>query len=127
MATTAPGAPDAAAEAPADPREPVEFLFRQLRAGPDGLTSREAARRLIAYGPNQLERHGGRRWPRQLASQLTHPLALLLWLAAALAFETGLRLVGAAILTVIVLNALFAFFQEQIGRASCRERVYVLV
>ena len=96
-----------------DPREPVELLLRQLRTGPDGLSSREAERRLISYGPNQLERRGGRRWPRRLAVQFTHPLALLLWLAAALAFVAGLKVVGVAILAVIVLNALFAFFQEQ--------------
>jgi calcium-translocating P-type ATPase len=113
MATTAPEGPNELVGPTADPREPVEFLLRQLRTGPDGLSSREADRRLIAYGPNQLERRGGRRWPRQLAAQLTHPLALLLWLAAALAFGAGLRVVGLAILAVIVLNAFFAFFQEQ--------------
>src|SRR5581483_7835794 len=78
-----------------------------------GLTSREAKRRLVAYGPNELRRRGGRRWPQQLGRQMTHPLALLLWLASALAFVAGLHVVGVAILAVIVLNALFAFFQEQ--------------
>ena len=52
-----------------------------------GLASRDAARRLIAYGPNELEQHGGARWPAQLARQLTHPLALLLWAAAVLALR----------------------------------------
>jgi magnesium-transporting ATPase (P-type) len=70
-------------------------------------------RRRAAYGPNQLQRRGGRRWPRELAAQLTHPLALLLWLAAACAVGAGLRVVGVAILAVIVLNALLLFFQEQ--------------
>jgi hypothetical protein len=31
-----------------------------------------------------LTRIGGRRWPRELAQQFVHPLALLLWAAAAL-------------------------------------------
>jgi calcium-translocating P-type ATPase len=78
-----------------------------------GLSSREAQRRLVAYGPNEITRRGGRRWPRRLGLQFTHPLALLLWLATALAFATGLRVVGVAIVVVIVLNAAFAFFQEQ--------------
>ena len=69
-----------------EPREPVELLFRDLRARPEGLSSREAERRLVAYGPNELVRRGGRRWPRELLKQFTHPLALLLWAAAALAF-----------------------------------------
>jgi calcium-translocating P-type ATPase len=96
-----------------DAREPLSLLLRDLRARPEGLSSREAERRLVAYGPNELERRGGVRWPRQLARQLTHPLALLLWLAAGLAFVAGMPPLGIAILAVIVLNAVFAFVQER--------------
>ena len=94
---------------PPDSRGSIDVAPRDLQ----GLSSREAQRRLVAYGANELLRRGGKRWPRQLALQFTHPLALLLWLAAALAFGASLRVVGVAILAVIVLNALFAFFQEQ--------------
>ena len=96
-----------------DPRDPVALLERDLRSGPHGLTSREAERRLVAYGPNELRRQGGSRWPAEIVRQLTHPLALLLWLAAALAFVAGMAVLGAAIVAVIVLNALFAFAQER--------------
>ena len=93
--------------------ETDDVLLRRLGARPEGLSQREAERRLAAYGRNELVRRGGRRWPRQLAKQLTHPLALLLWLAAALAFVSGTPVLGGAILAVIVLNAVFAFAQEQ--------------
>ena len=96
-----------------DPREPISRLLRDLRSRPEGLSSREAERRLVAYGPNELRRRGGRRWPRQLAKQFVHPLALLLWLAAALAFVAGVPTLGGAIVAVIFLNALFAFAQER--------------
>jgi calcium-translocating P-type ATPase len=102
-----------AAGAPQDPRGSLEALMRDLQTREQGLPSREAKRRLVAYGANELVRRRGTRWPRQLGAQFTHPLALLLWLAAALAFAAGSRVVGAAILAVIVLNACFAFFQEQ--------------
>jgi calcium-translocating P-type ATPase len=98
---------------PAGAQEPVRVLFRDLRSRPEGLSTREAERRLVSYGSNELTRRGGRRWPRQLLRQLTHPLALLLWVAAALAVVAGLPVLGAAIVAVIGLNALFAFFQEQ--------------
>src|SRR5690349_16319449 len=91
-----------------DPREPLGRLRRDLRAGPEGLSTREAARRLVGYGPNELRRRGGRTWPRALAGQFVHPLALLLWLAAALAVASGAPALGAAIVAVIVLNAAFA-------------------
>ncbi len=96
-----------------DPREPSGLLLQQLRSRPEGLSSREAERRLAAYGRNELVRRGGTRWPRQLAKQLTHPLALLLWLAAVLAFAAGTPALGAAIIAVILLNAVFAFAQER--------------
>jgi calcium-translocating P-type ATPase len=87
--------------------------LRSLHTGPDGISSREAARRLVAYGRNELRRDAGSRWPRELLAQFTHPLALLLWLAAALAVVAGTLVLALAIVAVIVLNAAFAFAQER--------------
>ena len=110
VATRPPAAGDLAA--PADPLEPLAELFRDLRSSPGGLSGREAARRLEVSGPNELTRRGGRRWPGELAQQFTHPLALLLTLAAVLAWASGTPRLGIAIAAVIVLNAGFAFAQE---------------
>jgi magnesium-transporting ATPase (P-type) len=111
---------------PSDVEEPVGALFRDLRSQPGGLSSREAARRLVAYGPNELTCRGGAHWPAQLARQFTHPLALLLFVAAALAFVGGTPVLGYAVLAVIVLNAGFAFAQErQAERAVEALRAYL--
>jgi len=96
-----------------DPEERVEILLRDLRSARSGLSSREAERRLVQFGPNLLRRRGGRRWPQELASQFTHPLALLLWAAAALAWVAGIVPVAVAIVVVILINAAFAFVQER--------------
>ncbi|MFZ1155785.1 MAG: cation-transporting P-type ATPase [Solirubrobacteraceae bacterium] len=95
-----------------DATESVGLLLRDLRSSRSGLSESEAGRRLIQYGPNELRRRGGVKWPAELAHQLTHPLALLLWLAAALSFAVGSQTIAIAVLLVIVLNALFAFVQE---------------
>ncbi len=95
-----------------EPTELLDVLMRDLRASPQGLSEAEAGRRLIQYGPNELTRRGGRKWPGELAHQLTHPLALLLWLAAALSLAVGSYTVAIAVLLVIALNAVFAFVQE---------------
>jgi calcium-translocating P-type ATPase len=87
--------------------------LRDLRASPGGLADREAKRRLVSHGANELRSRGGRRWPHQIAVQLVHPLALLLWLAAALSIVAGTPVLGAAISVVIALNAVFAFAQER--------------
>ncbi len=92
--------------------ESVERLLRDLRTSREGLSSREVARRLVVYGPNELQRRGGHRLWREFGRQFTHPLALLLWAAAALSWLAGILAVAIAILVVIVLNAVFAFLQE---------------
>nr|WP_244187406.1 cation-transporting P-type ATPase [Mycobacterium gastri] len=84
-----------------------------MRFDAHGLSSREAARRLQVYGPNELPTAGRSRRLIALLRQFTHPLALLLWLAAGLAMVSGSVVLGLAILAVIVLNALLAFFQEE--------------
>jgi len=92
--------------------ESQALLLRDLGTTPRGLSAREAERRLVQYGPNALRRRSGAQWPRELGRQLTHPLALLLWLAAGLSFLVGSQTVGIAVVLVIVLNAAFAFAQE---------------
>lgn len=77
-----------------------------------GLTSREAAARLAEVGPNVMP--GGRRvspW-RMMAGELTHLLAVLLWIAAGLAVLAGIPALAIAIVVIVLLNAAFAFAQE---------------
>jgi calcium-translocating P-type ATPase len=87
-------------------------VYGELKTGPAGLSEREAARRLVAYGPNELARRQTRRWPRELRAQLTHPLAALLAVAAVLAGATSNGALAVAIVVVIVLNAVFALVEE---------------
>ncbi|GAA2673399.1 cation-translocating P-type ATPase [Actinoplanes palleronii] len=101
------------APAEVDERRPPTELFRHLRSGPTGLRSREAARRLTVYGPNELSRRHTRHWPRQLLAQFTQPLAVLLMIAAVLAWAGHTPALAAAVVAVILLNAAFAFVQEQ--------------
>jgi calcium-translocating P-type ATPase len=95
-----------------DPLGPLTKLFRDLRTSANGLSSREAARRLEVSGPNELTRRGGRRWPGELARQFTHPLAVLLAAAAVLAWVSGSGRLAIAVAAVIALNASFSFVQE---------------
>ena len=103
---------------PVDPRESSDVLLRDLHSSAQGLSQREAERRLLQYGRNELVRRGSRRWPRELARQFTHPLALLLAVAALLAVAGGIAVLAAAIVAVILLNALLAFVQERQAEAA---------
>jgi calcium-translocating P-type ATPase len=91
----------------------LPHLVDELGSGPDGLTSDEARARLLATGPNVLEVTDEEGLLVPLVRQLTHPLALLLWLAAVLALTTQSVTLGIAIVLVIALNAAFALIQER--------------
>lgn len=95
-----------------DPEEAADRLLRDLRSDRAGLSTRESERRLLQYGPNTLRFQQKRRWPVELARQFTHPLALLLWLAAGLLVIVGSNIVAGAVVLIIVLNATFSFVQE---------------
>ena len=81
-----------------DPRLPVGLLLRDLRAAPDGLSQREAARRLAAYGPNELQRRQRRHWLGELLGQLVHPAG-----AAALAGGRAVAVRGTLVLGPLLL------------------------
>src|ERR1044072_5994676 len=95
-----------------DPSERIALVARDPRTSLNGLSAREADRRLLRHGPNRLERRKQRGWPRELVRQFTHPLALLIGGAAARAWIAGITPVAVAVVVVIVLNAGFAFVQE---------------
>jgi magnesium-transporting ATPase (P-type) len=84
-------------------------VLRRLRSHPSGLSTAEAERRLVRYGPNSLTKRSTLNWPGELAAQFTHPLALLLVLAAGLAFVSGTPVLGWTISAVVLVNAAFAF------------------
>jgi magnesium-transporting ATPase (P-type) len=79
---------------------------------PSGLTHEQARARLAEIGPNVLAAPKRPSHLRRFAANLVHLFALLLWLGAALALIGGLPQLTAAIVVVILVNAVFAFIQE---------------
>ncbi|MBJ7455656.1 MAG: cation-transporting P-type ATPase, partial [Thermoleophilia bacterium] len=84
--------------------------FPEPRA--DGLSSEEAGRRLASSGRNAIAETAGASPVREFLANFVQLFALLLWAGAGLALLAGLPALTAAIATVIVVNAVFAFVQE---------------
>ncbi len=82
-----------------------------------GLSAEEAARRLAADGPNELQRGAGISPLAILAQQFRSLVVWLLIGAALVSMALGELFDGAAILAIVVLNAGVGFFQE--FRAEC--------
>ena len=102
-----------------DPQERIESLLARLGTRAEGLSSREAERRLAQFGRNEITRTEKRSWFGEFARQLVHPLALLLWVAAGLSLASGNQTLAIAIVAVILLNAVLAYAQElQAERAT---------
>ena len=76
-----------------------------------GLSTAEAERRLAEFGPNRIEEAKGPSPARQLAANFVQPLALLLWACAGLALLADMPELSVAIALVVVVNALFSFFE----------------
>src|SRR5512132_3701268 len=112
-----------------DPRRGVAaaagHASRRGRAGElgtdaGGLSHQEAAARLEHAGPNRLPQARGPSLPRQFAAQLLHFFALLLWVAAVLAFVGQMPQLGWAIIAVVIVNAVFSFVQEYRAERATR-------
>jgi sodium/potassium-transporting ATPase subunit alpha len=96
-----------------------EEVFTTLLTSENGLPEEEAQRRLNEYGLNEIKEVRKKPLYLKFISQFTHFLALLLWIAAFLSFLSeyhhpgeGMLTLGAAIIAVIFINAVFTFIQE---------------
>ncbi len=83
-----------------------------LQSQVSGLDNAEALRRRSRFGANQLPAVKRRPLLLRFADQLRHFMALMLWAAGTMAFFSGTPELGWAIWSVILINALFSFWQE---------------
>ena len=113
--------PPSTAESPPSTREtqpspiwnlPIASVYLFLETSPEGLPTDEAQRRFEKFGANELPEPPSRPLWLRFADQLTHFMALLLWVAGVLAFVSGTPALGWAIWAVILVNAIFSFSQE---------------
>lgn len=89
-----------------------EVVYQWLGTAEHGLAEDEAEQRLTKFGANELPEPAQRSLWLRFADQLTHFMALLLWIAGILAFISGTPQLGWAIWAVIWINAIFSFWQE---------------
>src|SRR5690606_14428395 len=88
-------------------------------SSPSGLGERDVRERLVHEGPNVITEARKEPLFLRFGRHLTHRFAVLLWLGALLAFVAdrfspgeGMVLIGGALVSVVILNAAFSFWQE---------------
>ncbi|MBF2014660.1 MAG: cation-transporting P-type ATPase [Rivularia sp. T60_A2020_040] len=87
-------------------------IYHNLTTTSQGLSEVEASLRLKQHGYNELPKPQTRPLLLRFVDQLTHFMALLLWVAGFLAFVSRTPELGWAIWAVIWINAIFSFWQE---------------
>jgi Ca2+-transporting ATPase len=88
-------------------------VYPALETGPEGLSAEEARSRLNLYGSNRL--HVVKTVSleyRRLLAQISHPMALVLWAAGLASVIGGRPVLGLVIWVVVLVNAVFSFWQE---------------
>jgi len=97
----------------------IDAACKHLASGPEGLTSSEVSRRRAKTGDNRIPRPPRPSLLAGFLGELTHFFAVILWIAAVLALfahwqdpSSNMATLAAAIVAVILLNAVFSFWQQ---------------
>ncbi len=90
----------------------INDVYAALGTRPDGLSKAEADQRLRRIGPNAIRETKRRPLVLKFLGNFTHLMALLLWAGGIMAFIGHLPQLGWAVWAVVVINAVFSFWQE---------------
>ncbi|MGA2028081.1 MAG: magnesium-translocating P-type ATPase [Syntrophobacteraceae bacterium] len=107
---------------------PVTALMENLNSSPEGVSSVEAAARLIHFGPNLIHAERKRALILQFLAKFRNPLVIILLTASALSAFTGDAASFFIISTIVLISVTLDFVQEyRAGQAAERLRQSVAV
>src|SRR5206468_11947239 len=90
----------------------VEGVLERLESSRSGLSCREAAQRIILYGPNELQASGRVSPWKIFFGQFKNVLIIILLVATAVSVFLGHGLEAAAIAFIVLFAVLLGFIQE---------------
>lgn len=102
----------------------TEEVLKELKVGPEGLTTSQAEERLATYGPNKLKEAEKPTLLQRFLAQLKDPMLIILLIAAGVSALTGMLAHEnewaevIIILAVVLLNAILGVFQESKAEAA---------
>ncbi len=105
---------------------PASEVLQGLESRKEGLTSAEAAERLVRHGPNRLAQEKSSGIPVLLLSQFKSPLIVILVAAALLSFFLHEPTNALIILTIVMASGILGFWQEK-GAASAVRKLLDIV
>lgn len=103
----------------------VEQALQQLESSYSGLSEIEADKRVRIFGANRLERSKKPRYFR-FAANFIHVMAIMLWVAGAIAFVAGMPQIAIAVWLVNIINGLFSIWQEYKAEKALEALIHLL-
>lgn len=100
---------------------PLAGLLQQLQTTPAGLTSQEAARRLLLYGPNSLVKESRFATLLVFLRFFANPLVIILLAASTISLILGDPVGGLIIIAMVLLSVVLNFFMEFQARHAVEE------
>ena len=98
----------------------IEETLQDVNSGTDGLSTAEAEKRLEQYGPNELEEARGLSAWKIIIEQFKDPLIYILLVAVVVTALLGEYIDSYVIAAVVIINAVFGFFQEYKAEQAIR-------
>src|SRR3990167_5780860 len=90
----------------------IEEIFRELNTGKEGLAEKEAESRLTNYGYNEIKEEKKISPIKIFLQQFNSTVVYILIAALAISLFLGERIDAVVIGIILILNALFGFYQE---------------
>ncbi len=87
-------------------------VFEHFHISEGGLSTKEAAKRLVQYGKNTIKEKRGKPLYIKFLAHFTSMMAILLWISGSLAFIAKMPQLGIAVFCVNIINGIFSFIQE---------------
>lgn len=95
-------------------------VYADLESSPQGLSIEGVTQRQDLCGKNQLVAEESSSPWKHFLVQVTHPFALLLWIAGGMAFLISEWVLGCAIWILVLINAWFSFYREHRAEQAMR-------
>ncbi|MGF3523138.1 MAG: cation-translocating P-type ATPase, partial [Candidatus Bathyarchaeia archaeon] len=90
----------------------ADEALNELKVGEQGLSSEEAQKRLVQYGPNELKKEKGKSPIKLFLSQFTDVLMIILLIATGLSLVVGETVDALIIIAIVIASAVLGFTQE---------------
>jgi Ca2+-transporting ATPase len=100
---------------------PSEEVLKILKSRSGGLTEEEVISNQKKYGFNEIKEARGKPLSHRFFISITHPMAILLWIASIMAYAGKMPELTIAIVVVIIINGVFSFWQEYRAERTSKE------